>query len=64
MTKDEIDRTLILIYQSRNHAMWTNYTIPLERLKEFCKIKEAKEDLISTLRHLANNIENGDYDTK
>lgn len=60
MTQLPLDRTLVLIYASNNAHMWVNYTILSERLERFCQTQVAKAELVSVLRHLADDIETKD----
>src|SRR3990167_3791274 len=57
MKQDEIDRCLVLVYQSRNNAMHVNYSVPCERVDRLCLTPEAKDELIRTLRRLADDIQ-------
>jgi hypothetical protein len=57
MRQDEIDRCLILVFESRNNAIYANYSMPFERMDRFCRVPEAKADLIKTLLSLADHIE-------
>jgi hypothetical protein len=57
MKQDEVDRCLVLIYQSRNNAMHVNYSIPCDRVDRHCQLPDAKSELVNVLRTLADDIE-------
>ena len=57
MKQDEIDRCLVLVYQSRNNAMHVNYNVLCERVDRLCLIPKAKNELVRTLSKLADDMQ-------
>lgn len=57
-TKSENDRGLILIYKSANAHNYVNYIMTnVADMQKFTSYSKQKEELVTTLRQLADNIE-------
>lgn len=57
---DNQKNCLISILISKEHDMRVDYRIKYERLYEFCKVKENKQELIDVLKTLVDKVED-DY---
>lgn len=59
MKQSDIDRCLVMVYESSNHAMYVNYSLQYQRVKELCKNPDSAIELVQVLRGLADKIEEG-----
>lgn len=55
--KHNIEKGLLLFYESTNHTMRVNYVINCEKLRLFCLNVKNKRELVSTLRGMISRIE-------